>query len=341
MFAALDAMQPDYDFTAVDLVTNRNSLRKLLNFASGRAPDSFRIDVCMVHDTLFLTRRERTTKDMIRGPHNSGFGHNFEKAFTKAEKGLEESSGHHRVVRYRMGDLDCVVRFEVDTWCDDKDEKVELSDGPKGTNEDIGIGAKNQDVLVELTNLSLNEDPIPKESAQRYHKGSNRIDAALRMTKEPMDDSKDRKKSAQYKPTHVISRGRLVPCSTLAEMKTKKKRCRLAEALPQLWFGRTPLLLHATHDEGRFTEAVERINAGDKFEDWETKQQEVLRKMVELIKELRNAAMQAKGGVCVVVCKNKVRPLRLEISEDTARRKVLPEKIVERYWRERRIASGS
>lgn len=241
-----------------------------------------------------------------------------------------------------MGDLDCVVRFEVDAWYDDNGEEVDLSDGPKATNEDIGTGAKSEDVLVELTKLSLNEDPIPKQSAQKNDGGSNpRIDAAIRMTKQPMNDSKDRKKPSQYKPTHVIGRGRLVPCSTLAEMKAKKKRCRLAEALPQLWFGRTPLLLHATHHEGHFTEAVERINAGDKFEDWETKQQEVLQKMVELIKELRNAAMQAMGGACVVVFENKVRPLRLEIFEDTVRKRVLPEEIVERYWPERRIASGS
>ncbi|KAF2182273.1 hypothetical protein K469DRAFT_790384 [Zopfia rhizophila CBS 207.26] len=55
---------------------------------------------------------------MIHGSVNSGYGHNFEKAFTKDMEGLEES-GHHRVIRYYMGDFNCVVRFEVDAYYDD------------------------------------------------------------------------------------------------------------------------------------------------------------------------------------------------------------------------------
>jgi hypothetical protein len=67
MFAALDLMKPDFDFGEVNVVTNRNSLRKLLNFASGRVPMNFRTDVNMVHGTMFLTRRERSTTDKIQG----------------------------------------------------------------------------------------------------------------------------------------------------------------------------------------------------------------------------------------------------------------------------------
>ena len=106
MFAALDLMKPDFDFGEVDVVTNRNSLRKLLNFASGRVSESFRIDVDMVHRTMFLTRRERVRRTKS-GARNAGYGHNFERAFTEMEKGLEESSGHHRVIRYKMGELNC------------------------------------------------------------------------------------------------------------------------------------------------------------------------------------------------------------------------------------------
>ncbi len=44
----------------------------------------------------------------------SGWGRNFERTFTKFPPGSGESTGHHRVLRYPLGDLNCVVRFEVD-----------------------------------------------------------------------------------------------------------------------------------------------------------------------------------------------------------------------------------
>lgn len=305
MFAALDLMKPDFDFGEVDVVTNRNSLRKLLNFASGRVSESFRIDVNMVHRTMFLTRRERSTTDKIRGSRNAGYGHNFERAFTEMEKGLEESSGHHRVIRYKMGELNCVVRFEVDAWCEDGSKRGELGTDVGPVDERGEPERNNEDVLARLTKLSLDDSEAQiKKPAQN-----------------------------QYKPTWVVSRGHAVPLTTLAEIKAKKK-IRLAEALPQLWFGRTPLLLSAIHNEGKFTVPVHRVNVGEKFQEWEIRRQEVLQRMVGLIAELRDVAREAKGGTCVVLCENKARPLRLEVFESTTRKMVLPEEIVERYWRD-------
>ena len=350
MFAALDLMKPDFDFGSVDLVTNRNSLRKLFNFASGRAPQSWRVDVNLVQNTLILTRRERSTREVIQGSRNVGYGHNFERAFTKPQKGLEDSSAHERFARYTMGELNCVVRFEVDAWCgvDEEEEgkDEEHTSAFKGVAAAVVLEAGavrgNTDVLSEFVKLSLGEDPSPKASVQNQEgeteQQAEKISGKLQQLS--VAKSKYGKKPAQYDRTRVISRGRSVPHSALAEIKTKKKKARLAEALPQLWFGRTPLLLHATHDEGRFAE-VERIDAGERFEEWETKQQDVLRKMVRLIVQLRDVAREVRGGACVVVCENKVRPLMLQVSESTARKGVLPEEIVGRYWRSEMIPPES
>lgn len=305
MFAALDLMKPDFDFGEVDVVTNRNSLRKLLNFASGRVQESFRIDVNMVHSTMFLTRRERNTTEKIQGPRNAGYGHNFERAFTEMEKGLEESSGHHRVIRYKMGELDFVVRFEVDAWCEDESKGEELDNDVGPVDEGGEPEWNNEDVLARLTKLSLDNS-----NAQKKKPAQN-----------------------QYKPTWVVPRGHAVPSTTLAEIKAKK-RIRLADALPQLWFGRTPLLLSAIHNEGNFMVPVHRVNVGEKFQEWEIQQQEVLQKMVGLIAELRDVVREQKAGTCVVLCENKARPLRLEVLESTTRKMVLPEEIVKRYWRD-------
>ena len=167
----------------------------------------------------------------------------------------------------------------------------------------------------------------------------NNEDVLARLTKLSLDDSEAQiKKPAQnqYKPTWVVPRGHAVPSTTLAEIKAKKK-IRLAEALPQLWFGRTPLLLSAIHNEGKFTVPVHRVNVGEKFQEWEIRRQEVLQKMVGLIAELRDVARGAKGGTCVVLCEHKARPLRLEVFESMTRKMVLPEEIVERYWRDSKL----
>lgn len=101
----------------VDLVTNRNSLRKLFDLAAYKSSDSFRIDLSVIHNTLLLIRHERYVREVLGGTRPSGFGHNFQHAISKPELGLEDTTSHHRVIRYKMGDLNCVVRFEVDVSC--------------------------------------------------------------------------------------------------------------------------------------------------------------------------------------------------------------------------------
>lgn len=118
IFWALDLMNPSIRFDDVDVVCNRNSLRKLLDLASGRKIDPFVMHLHMIQNTLLITRKEKNARAMIRGNGNSGYGHNFEKAFTKANDELLDSTSHHRVVKYNMGGLNCVVRFEVDAYFD-------------------------------------------------------------------------------------------------------------------------------------------------------------------------------------------------------------------------------
>lgn len=107
-------MSPEFCFDGVDIVVNRNSLRKLLDFCNGRVKSSFRLNLLLVKNTLFIERCERNAVKMIRGSQNSGWGRNFEKTFTKYPPEANDSSGHHRILRYPLGHLNCAVRFEVD-----------------------------------------------------------------------------------------------------------------------------------------------------------------------------------------------------------------------------------
>jgi hypothetical protein len=51
----------------IGLTTDQNSLRKLLLFVLGKVPKSWRIDVNIIEDTLFLTRWEENQLQIIAG----------------------------------------------------------------------------------------------------------------------------------------------------------------------------------------------------------------------------------------------------------------------------------
>jgi len=109
-------MEPTYSFRHVSLVTDRNSLRKLLTFLSDRSSENWDIEVELVHNTLFLTRWEKNYNLLFSGSFNSGFGHSFESEFLGYENGMEESCSHHRMVEYEIGGMKWVVRFEADGY---------------------------------------------------------------------------------------------------------------------------------------------------------------------------------------------------------------------------------
>ncbi|KAG9236243.1 hypothetical protein BJ875DRAFT_526572 [Amylocarpus encephaloides] len=119
MFQALLHMHPDYNMTPIALVTDRNSLRKLLTFASNGS-GKWRIDVDMVGDTMFFSPWEDFRRMLINGQQDTGYGHEFEKHITSVQPGMEDVLCHDRVVRYNLGGMECLVRFEADAYVEDE-----------------------------------------------------------------------------------------------------------------------------------------------------------------------------------------------------------------------------
>ncbi|PVH90902.1 hypothetical protein DM02DRAFT_636480, partial [Periconia macrospinosa] len=72
VFQAMSITNPDMRLDEVDIIVNRNSLRKLLDFVSGKQQYAFRMDLHMVKDTLFICRRERNFGSLVHGPHDPG-----------------------------------------------------------------------------------------------------------------------------------------------------------------------------------------------------------------------------------------------------------------------------
>jgi len=109
LFAAADTIhdnnkKPPVDWPAVDVITDRNGLRKLLrwlNASEGREVRDFRIYVELVGaETIVLNRREGHTRDPpIRKSEVLTYGFVFEAATARAGPGCP-SSGHHRMITY-------------------------------------------------------------------------------------------------------------------------------------------------------------------------------------------------------------------------------------------------
>jgi hypothetical protein len=105
---------PDYSFANVDVLMNRNTLRRFFDLCRGASPSrrEFRLNLFVVRNTLIVERVEKF--NLTRQEVAAGYGKGFEGACSDIPNGLEESECHHRVIEYDFGSLKCAVRFEVD-----------------------------------------------------------------------------------------------------------------------------------------------------------------------------------------------------------------------------------
>ncbi|KAH8993066.1 hypothetical protein EDB86DRAFT_2930349 [Lactarius hatsudake] len=129
LFAAADAIHdqeavPPVDWPTVDVITDRNALRKLLRWldpSPGKAVRDFRIDVQLVGTKTLVLRRWESPTD--GGHTNRSYGHAFMAEMTRAAPDCP-SSGHYRVVAYDMCNMKMIVRFGVDACLSSPDSSV-------------------------------------------------------------------------------------------------------------------------------------------------------------------------------------------------------------------------
>ncbi|KZP08843.1 hypothetical protein FIBSPDRAFT_922616 [Athelia psychrophila] len=110
---------PGFRWPSVDLITDRNGLRKLMRWLRDPAAREFRIDTQLVGDkTMLFSRWEKSSMELLDKRVNKygrpiqTYVFAFEKATTRPAKGCEGSTGYHRIVAYDFGGLNIVVRFE-------------------------------------------------------------------------------------------------------------------------------------------------------------------------------------------------------------------------------------
>ncbi|GKZ88093.1 hypothetical protein AnigIFM59636_007053 [Aspergillus niger] len=214
LFRSLYLENPSYNIHTVDLITDRNNVRKLLSFVnpslSKNGLEPFTIDVEVTKNTAIFCRAETETYTVI-GPHEfRGYGHEFEKAFTTIQ--VAQSTGHHRVISYKFGDLKFVVRYETDGH---------LGEHPGVQTQTVD--SDHGDLLNRMETLSL-----ARSTSHSRH----------------VPDSK----------LIIKEEGKQVPIQSTLEIKTRASRnpIRIHEVLPQLWVSQTPNLVRAYHNGGLF-----------------------------------------------------------------------------------------
>ena len=235
LFNALRIMRPSFDFTAVDLLAPRRTLRLLLRFISNKVKESFAIDLHMVQSTLIMTCHPRTMRQVIHGCDHNGYGQAFEATFTTPGKELEASRSHNRVINYALGDLNCVVQHEVDAWYE----------AGKSSVDSTSFQSDPDKIVSSFTKLSLSES-APRSNAR--HTWPN---------------------------LSVLQSGHNIMSSKLAEIKTRgPSPLRLGRIMPQLWLGRTPYLIEGIHERGNGVfRRVDILNVAKKFPAWEKRNQ--------------------------------------------------------------------
>ena len=90
-------LKPAFDWKSVDFVTARSPLRMLLSWTVGKS-DSWRIDTQLAGQTVLFSGRAPVTRTWIGGPPSYGF--NFETKSTSSVPGLENETGHYRIITY-------------------------------------------------------------------------------------------------------------------------------------------------------------------------------------------------------------------------------------------------
>lgn len=263
LFRALYLSHPNFDVRSVDVVTDRNNIRKLLSFVdpnlSRNGAEPFTINVEMTRNTAILSRTETKTTELIGPNEFKGFGHEFEKAYTTSS--IAHNTGHHRIVSYDFGGMKLVVRHEVDAYLEDA-----ATPRPAISNK------KTEDLngLLDALSLSSNDTRI---------------------------------KAAPFAGSRLCFReeGRAVPLRSTMEIKTKvaHKPLPFTEIAPQLWVSQTPKLVLAYHKGGFFPDPkVEDV--ASKIHTWELENQASLKKLAVLIKKIIESAKQCGGRATVI-----------------------------------------
>jgi len=262
LFRALYIANPSFDSRSINVVTDRTNIRKLLSFINPNSTrnglEAFTINIEVAKHTAIFSRAETATHEFIEPHEFRGFGHEFEKAYTINQ--VSGSTGHHRIISYRFGGLNFIVRHETDGY-------VAAGTSTPSSNSK----APESDSLSHmLGSLSLS----PTNSAPQITSAESKLS--------------------------IKGEGQVVSLESTLEIKTRVRHrpLEIQEVAPQLWVSQTPKLVRAYHLKGTFQRPeVEDVAALIKA--WEERNQMDLRKLAALIGKILDVVKGCGGSALV------------------------------------------
>ncbi|KAF6222405.1 hypothetical protein HO133_001491 [Letharia lupina] len=266
---AVQTCQPDFDFTNVDIVTDRKPVRCLLGFVNAE-PVAFKFGISVVGNTALFTRMEERTRDQPSRRYN-GYRDAFEQQYTKIPASAARSTSHHRVVKYDFADLTILVRYAVDAYLGDLAKALMHADGIENT--DPGPLVKQRE------NMNIEGNPPSKTLSSNTP--VTVIDGGRHIPHAATLELTTRTKHSQ------------APDS-------------IEQKLPDFWISQTlnyHLCLHRETKEksSRSTifHRIRLIPMGDLLLDWEKTNAEKLRALGHVLRRVIEAAKEL-GGSCIV-----------------------------------------
>lgn len=261
LFAAIDDMDPSFDYKQFDIITDRNNLRKLLRWASGSSDEKdFRIDVDVAGWTCLFTRLEAQNTETVQG--FMGYAHEYEKAATRLTRGCEKATGHHRMISIDIGELKILLRFTIEA-CTSSTNDTNDEDDLLAAFSGLGIGGAS---ASSSRNITKPQATVPSVRGVSINRTTPR---------------------------------KVVPQASLIELKTRAARRELdwAEIYPQLYLSQTAFLYIAKHERGSFN-TLEKVELGSESMKIHARRAEQgLAKLKLVLQDILDAARMEDEGV--------------------------------------------
>ncbi|KAL7793694.1 hypothetical protein V8C37DRAFT_415584 [Trichoderma ceciliae] len=258
--AIISVMRMHPDSLEISIVACNSTLGNLLRFARG-VEGTFRMLVEVVGKTVHLVRRENSPKEQILGVR--GFGHTFPEAYTVWAPDVRPSSSHHRILKYRFGGLDLLMRQSSDGYVED-DEAKPLPVTASST-------AGGEDIASHLESLSIGSPSIQPTKTKHLE-----VVGGGQLTPQPtIFDLKTRSIRSIDKDT-------------------------LGEELPRLWLMQIPKFILAHHKHGLFCN-IEVSDIRDELEDWERSHQLDLSRLSSLLHRIIAVALEKEDTLLEIV----------------------------------------
>lgn len=249
----------------VDLVACNSTIGNLLRFVQGtlvRGVDrSFRMVVEVVGKTVHFIRRENSPTEQIMGVR--GFGHAFPEAYTTWAPDVRPSKSHHRLIRYKFGGLDILLRSSADGYIKEKDTNA------LAVSKSASAGDKDLTSLFE--NVSIGTSSASPADSGKLEV----VDGGQPTSQQSVFDLKTRS-------------------IKLIENDT------LAEELPRLWLARIPNFILAHHTRGTFNN-IEIADVREDVQDWEKSHQQDLSRLSTLLHRIIATALEKEGTLLEIV----------------------------------------